>query len=107
MSTSRLDTLLEMYNNDTKDSFIRFALAKEFEKLGDNQLALEHYTGLKMDDPEYVGLYYHLAKLLEEMEASDQAMKVYIEGIAVAKKQKDFHALAELNNAKTNLEMEM
>lgn len=107
MGTDRLKSLMKMYNEDPRDSFIRFAIAKEYEKIGDDKMALEHYLSLKEDDPDYVGLYYHLAKLMEEMEKESQALSVYEEGIAIAKKLKDFHALSELNSAKTNLELEL
>ena len=107
MGTDRLKSLMKMYNEDPNDSFIRFAIAKEYEKIGDYQMALEHYLSLKVDDPDYVGLYYHLAKLMEEMEDENQALSVYEEGIFIAKKLKDFHALSELNSAKTNLELDL
>lgn len=105
MNTDRLTMLQSLHNNDPKDSFVRFALAKEYEKLNDFNKALQYYTDLKMDDPDYVGLYYHLAKLLEALDNDEAAMAIYDEGIAIAKKFKDFHALSELNNARTNLEM--
>lgn len=107
MHTDKLKMLQSLYNDDPKDSFVRFALAKEYEKINDFDNALQFYTSLKMDDPDYVGLYYHLAKLLETLEKNESALAIYDEGIAIAKKIKDFHALSELNNAKTNLEMEL
>lgn len=107
MGTERLKSLIKMYNEDPGDSFIRFAIAKEYEKIGDYQMAMEHYLSLKVDDPDYVGLYYHLAKLMEEMEDENQALSVYEEGIVIAKKLNDFHALSELNSAKTNLELDL
>jgi hypothetical protein len=54
-----------------------------------------------------VGMYYHLAKLYEKLENVDLAIQTYTEGINVAKRLSDFHALSELNSAKMNLEMEM
>lgn len=105
MNLDRLNSLLQMLEEDKQDSFIRFAVAKEYEKLDDVSMALHYYTELKNDNPDYVGLYYHLAKLHEYMDNENEAMTVYLEGIEVAKKLKDFHALSELNNAKTNLEM--
>ncbi len=38
------------------DSFVLFAIAKEYESAGDNVKALEYYQKLKSADPEYVGL---------------------------------------------------
>jgi tetratricopeptide (TPR) repeat protein len=89
------------------DSFLLFALAKEFEKMDRLEDALSTYLLLKEKSPEYIGLYYHLGKLYEEFSEPEKALKVYDEGINLAKKIADFHALSELNNARTNCEIEM
>ncbi len=107
MNKDRLDLLLGMKNNDPNDSFISYAVAKEYENLGLLDEALDTYLSLKTSDPSYVGLYYHLGKLYEEIQNFEQALIAYQEGIDIAKKIPDFHALSELNNAKLNLEMEM
>ena len=103
----RLEFLLSAIKEDPEDSFLAFALAKEYEGNGDLSMALQYYKTLKERDPAYVGLYYHLGKILEELDNVDEALEAYKEGIVVAKKQADFHALSELNNAKVNLEMEL
>ena len=102
----RLTMLLEMLQEDPKDSFVLFAIAKEYEKQS-HELAIEHYVKLKKIDPDYVGLYYHLGKAYEEINQLDNAIETYTEGINIGKKQADFHAISELNTAKTNLELEM
>ena len=107
MDSDRLNTLLNYHKNDPQDSFILFALAKEYETLDQLDLALKYYLKLYKNDPEYIGLYYHLAKLYEMLEEDIRALETYNDGIELAKKQKDFHALSELNNAKINLELEM
>ncbi|MBK9737794.1 MAG: tetratricopeptide repeat protein [Saprospiraceae bacterium] len=103
----RLLMLQEMVLGDPDDSFISYALAKEYENLGMFEDALGQFLKLKTKDPNYVGLYYHLAKLLEHLEENTKALIIYNEGIEVAKKIPDFHALSELNSAKLNLEMEL
>ncbi len=105
MSTDRLNSLLQMYEQQPNDSFIKFAIAKEYENAENISEALKYYNDLKHHDPDYVGLYYHLAKLYEVMDNESEAMVIYNQGIEVAKKLKDFHALSELNSARTNLEM--
>lgn len=105
--SDRLSMLQGLLSEDPNDSFVKFAIAKEYEKKGDWSTAITKYNQLTQDDPEYVGTYYHLAKAHEEVEDFDQAIDIYKSGIVVAKKQGDFHALSELNSAKTNLEMEM
>ena len=107
MSESRLNKLLSYYEKDGQDAFIIFALAKEYEQLSQNDKALEHYLELKKKHSDYIGLYYHLAKLFEKLGDTTLAMDTYNEGVELAKSQKDFHALSELNNARMNLEMEM
>jgi tetratricopeptide (TPR) repeat protein len=96
-----------MYRNDPKDSFVIYALAKEYESCGDLEESLNQFLLLKNQDPDYVGMYYHLGKLYEKLEKPEEAMKTYETGIQISKKLKDFHALSELNNAKVNLEMEL
>lgn len=103
---SRLDTLLTMLEKDPTDSFLRYALAKEYEQAGDISRAIEILEHLKSDDPRYVGLYYHLGKMYESEGNNSQAILIYEEGIRIAKAIPDFHALSELNNVKVNLEMQ-
>ena len=105
MNKDRLTLLQEMLKEDTDNSFLLFAIAKEYEKLGDLQLAIDTFIALRGKEEEYVGLYYHLAKLYEQLEETEKALAIYQAGIEIAKKKKDQHALAELQNAKINLEI--
>ena len=107
MTNSRLAKLMAFLQDSPDDSFILFAIAKEHEKLGATKEALEYYEKLTVTDPDYVGTYYHLGKLREEMEAVEAALEAYQKGIEIAKKIKDQHALSELMGAKMNLEMEL
>ena len=60
--SDRLKRLQSFLDASPGDSFILFAIAKEYEKLNQPNEALDHYLTLKSNDPEYVGLYYHLGK---------------------------------------------
>ncbi|KAA3634341.1 MAG: tetratricopeptide repeat protein, partial [Bacteroidetes bacterium] len=73
---------------------------------GDPGKALEFYTGLLSDDPDYVGAYFHLARLYAEQDDNKAAFDTYDKGIEIAKKLSDHHALSELMSARSNLEME-
>ena len=105
-SSSRLQQLLEMYTENSNDSFILFALAKEYEQLDQIEHALKHYEELRQKDKDYVGLYFHYAHLYVQLEDVENALKIYNEGIQTAVSQNDLHALSELKNAKLNFEME-
>ena len=69
--------------------------------------AIKTYRKLESMDPDYVGLYYHLAHCYVILENNTEALEVYNAGIEIARKLNDHHALSELQNARTNLEMEM
>ena len=104
---ARIERLKELLKQSPKDSFILFALAKEFEKLSMPEKAIEFYTTLLEYFPNYVGAYYHLAAIYQEKELFTEAMETYIKGMEIAKSIGDQHAYSELQNAKMNLEIEM
>jgi tetratricopeptide (TPR) repeat protein len=99
MTSYRLGQLLEFLKEDPDDAFTRFALAREHHKLGNIDEALAYYESLVENDPRYVGTYYHLGKLYEEVGRKDDAVDVYRKGIRVAETIRDFHALSELRDA--------
>ncbi|MCO6460518.1 MAG: tetratricopeptide repeat protein [Saprospiraceae bacterium] len=107
MMTQRMIDLMKLLEDDPNDSFILFAIAKEYESLNMLDQALNYYLTLQRTNPSYVGLYYHLAKLYEELGKVEDALNIYDEGIFMAGKMHDQHALAELKNARTNLELMM
>ena len=47
----------------------------------------------------YIGSYYHLAKLLERNDKTEEAIAVYEKGMEEAKKAGDNHAFGELRGA--------
>jgi len=107
MNEDRLDKLLNFLKTTPNDSFLLFAIAKEYETRQQIDQALKHYLLLKENDPKYIGLYYHLAKIYEHIQEDILALGIYKEGVALAKELGDYHALSELNNAKTNLELQL
>ncbi len=97
MPQNRLEALLRFYEEDPNDAFTRFALAGEYLKLGDTERALAFFEALAEDDPDYIGVYYHLGKLYERLGRTEDAVAAYRRGIARARH--DFHARAELQSA--------
>ncbi len=100
---TRLEQLLGYLEESPNDTFILFALAKEYEMSGKLELALKHFMSLLNVDPDYVGCYYHLGKLYELLDQPNKAFAAYKEGMEVAKRKNDNHALSELAGAKLNL----
>lgn len=95
----RIAQLKAFLAEDPGDSFVRFALATEYAKLGDAEEALRYFEGLIADDPDYVGTYYHLGKLYERTGQEERARQVYRLGIEAATRVSDLHARAELQSA--------
>lgn len=103
MSKSRLQQLLSLLEGSPSDSFINFAIAKEYEGIGEEVKALENFLKLKELDPGYIGTYYHLGKLYEKLKQNKEAYYTYQKGIEIARKAGDQHAMNELAEAKLQL----
>lgn len=99
----RLLQLSALLKEDPNEPFLLFALAKEYEKRSDTEQALQYYQRLLKEHPDYVGTYYHLGKSYEQGGELGKAFQTYKNGMEVASKQGDQHALGELAAAKLNL----
>ena len=103
MSSARLEQLKQFLAKTPKEPFILFAIAKEYEKLEQLPDALQYYEQLCQDAPNYVGTYYHLGKLLEQLGQDKKAFFTYKKGMEVAKAAGDNHSLSELAGATMEL----
>jgi len=96
---NRIEKLVEFLKSSPKDCFLKHALALEYIKIGEVQKARILFEEILNEFPEYVGSYYHLAKLLEEQNENKLAIDWYEKGMVAAKKAKDNHAYNELQSA--------
>lgn len=99
MQNTRLSKLLDFLTQDPNDSFILYALATEYNTMGNISEALVYYNRLVNEHPNYVGTYYHLGKLLEKEGQKVDAIGVYQKGMVAARAKRDMHALSELQGA--------
>lgn len=104
MSDNRLEQLQAFYEDDPDDPFTRFALAREHLKNGHPEKALSFFEELVETDPDYTGTYYHLGKLYEQFDRTDDALAIYEQGIDRAREQNDQKNLSELQDAKLKAE---
>jgi len=95
----RIAKLKEFLIANPADSFVQHALALEYIKLGDDEGARRLFEEILNREPGYIGSYYHLGKLLERIEKTEEAVKVYERGMEEAKKAGDNHAFGELRGA--------
>lgn len=100
MPTNRLDQLQQLLADSPDDAFLLFALAKEYEKLGDGEKAMQFYLRLAERHPDYVGNYYHLGKAYEAVGDPSKAFFTYKKGMQVARAARDQHSYNELAAAK-------
>ncbi len=106
MPSSKLDSILSFLSENPKDPFLKYALGKEYEKLGQLEKTTELFENLIQSDPDYIGTYYHLGKIYERQSAPEKAVAIYQSGILVARKIGDKHAEGELAGAKMMIEDE-
>lgn len=104
---SKIKQLARQIKNNPGDSFSKFALALEFRKEGEFKKARILFEDILSNDPDYVGVYYHLGKLYEATDRLDDAKELYEKGITVADEQNETRTEKELNEALEQLETEI
>ena len=99
----RIDKLKEFLAANPADSFVQHALALEYAKAGDDAEAKKLFESVLSNDEDYIGSYYHLAKLLERNDDRAGALRWYEQGMLKAKENGDMHAYNELQAAYEDL----
>jgi len=99
LKLNRIEKLKDFLKQNPADSFVQHALALEYIKIGDEVQARGLFESVIQREPEYIGTYYHLAKLLERINETEAAIKIYEKGMEEAKKAGDNHAFGELRGA--------
>lgn len=102
MSQTRLESLLEMLQDEPNDAFLKYAIALEYKKV-DMEKAIFFFDDLVEKNPEYIGTYYQFGIVLQENNELQKAEYIFKKGIEIATKKPDFHALAELRSALNKL----
>lgn len=104
---SKIKQLAKQIKKNPGDSFSKFALALEFRKQGKFKNARILFEDILQNDPDYVGVYYHLGKLYEMHDRLRDAQKMYKRGIPKADQQKKERTKSELEEALQNVEIEI
>ena len=95
----RISKLTDFLKANPQDSFVQHAMALEYIKLGDDEQAKGLFEAIVNREPGYIGSYYHLGKLLERNNKTEEAINVYEKGMEEAKKAGENHAYGELKGA--------
>lgn len=99
----RIERIKEYLKTSPDDSFLQHALALEYVKQGDDNEARKLFENVLHTNENYIGSYYHLAKLLERQDEKENAIAIYQKGLLKAKEAGDRHAYNELQGALENL----
>lgn len=103
MENKRAIQLMEFLKETPNDAFLNYALAIEYVGMGMDEDAQVIFENLLANQPEYTATYYHLGKLYERARRKDDAETIYKMGIVITQKNREQHAMAELQNALANL----
>jgi Tfp pilus assembly protein PilF len=101
----RIEKLKEWISIQPHDNFLKHALALEYVKAGNDVMAKQLFEEILQRSQEYVGSYYHLAKLLERTGRPGEARLWYEKGMKAAKDSGDLHSYQELQQALDELSL--
>ncbi|MFK7922169.1 MAG: heme biosynthesis protein HemY [Bacteroidia bacterium] len=99
MDNPRLQRLFDFLQKAPNDAFTLYSIAYEYQQMEQWAEAQKYFEQLKDQQPDYIGLYYHLGAVFERQGETDSAITVYKEGIALAQQKRERHALSELERA--------
>jgi len=99
----RIEKIQSLLQKSPDDNFLRHALALEYIKAGNDIAAKNLFEEILNTHPDYIGSYYHLARLLERNGETQLAIHWYEKGMAAAKNAGDSHAYNELQSAYEDL----
>jgi len=98
MNSSRLEQLKAYLKDEPNDPFTLYAIATEYRD-SQPEKAKELFEELLNKHEDYLATYYHLADLYVDFNELEKAENLYKKGIELAKKQDNYLALRELQNA--------
>lgn len=92
-----------MLADEPSDTFLRYSLAMEQEKIDEHDASEAGMRGLMADNPPYVPAYFMLAQHLAVRDRVNDARTILRDGIETARAQKNDHAAGEMSEFLTSL----
>lgn len=86
-----------MLADDPQDVFLRYSLAMELDKEGENAVSLEQLAELSGESPAYVPAFFMAGQQLARLGRVAEARAVLRDGIEAARSQGDTHAAGEMS----------
>ncbi|MDX1591955.1 MAG: hypothetical protein R3283_08330 [Balneolaceae bacterium] len=95
----KIKQLAVYVQKNPNDSFSKFALALELMKRNEVSKSRVLFESILKQDPDYLGVYYHLGRLYEILDQKDQALSLYRKGVELARSQNNQRTETELKDA--------
>jgi len=92
----KIAALKEILAMDPKNSFARYGVAMELVKRGETDAALEEYSTLLANDPDYTAGYFMSAQTLSAAGRKAEAVERLKAGVASAARAGNTHAISEM-----------
>lgn len=96
---SRLESIIQLLKQSPDDVFLLYAEAMEYISEGNNNKAIDKLESIRIRFPDYLPLYYQLAKQYEQINQTDNAIQIYEIGIELAINKKEKKTELELRSA--------
>jgi len=104
---NKIVRLAKAIRKDPDDTFSKFALALELLKQGSVGKAQLLFEAVLKQDPDYLGVYYHLGKLYQSRDMHKKALQLFEDGIKLASKNNKLRTKSELQEAIQQLQFEL
>jgi Tfp pilus assembly protein PilF len=106
MTRSRLESLKQLLVEDPNDSFTRYAIALEYNSIGEPETAMNFLKEVIDRDATYLPAYHQLGQICARLNRTEEAKQVYRKGIELAQATGDIHAKEEMTEELEELEDE-
>jgi hypothetical protein len=94
---TRREKIEAMLADDPGDTFLRYSLAMELDKEGDNAASLAKFAELTRDSPPYVPAFFMAGQQLARLGHIKEARSILRDGIEAARNQGNAHAAGEMS----------
>ena len=92
----RIAALQQVLAENPNDAFARYGLAMDHSKAGDTAAALTEFTTILQHNPDYVAAYQMAGQMLLTAGRTEEARKMFEDGIACARRIGNQHAASEM-----------
>jgi predicted Zn-dependent protease len=101
----KIAMLSEILTLNPTDAFARYGLAMEYAGRGETDTALQEFTRLLTEHPDYTAGYFMAAQTLAKAGRNAEAMQQLTAGISSARRTGNQHALSEMQAMLDELEL--